>query len=113
MLKLKGFGYFKNKETVVLYIGVEKNEILETMHHDLIVLLNQEFPFLKIRNDRPFHPHLTIAHRDLAHKTFTKAWTDYQDKNFEEIGIVNRFALLQHNEKLWMPIKIFSFKSGS
>lgn len=112
MLKLKGFGYFKNKGTAVLYIGVEKDEFLETMHHDLIIFLNREFPFLKIRNDRPFHPHLTIAHRDLSLKTFTRAWPVYQHKKFEEKCRVTHFSLLHHNGKVWVPVNTFSIKQS-
>lgn len=110
-IKLKDFGYFKNKKNVVLYINVGTNGILQIFQHNLIMFLNQKFPSLKIRNDHPFRPHLTIAHRDLSRKTFTNAWPEYQHKKFEEKCVVNHFSLLHHNGKLWMSKSTFQLKN--
>ena len=71
-IKLKDFSAFKPK---VIFIDVEKHETLINLHKDFndFILQKNKFPIEK--DDRPFHPHVTVATRDLHKKAFNEAWT--------------------------------------
>jgi 2'-5' RNA ligase len=55
---------------------------------------------IKIEN-RPFHPHITIATRDLHKKAFAEAWPHYEKKKFIEEFVVKGLSLLKHNGRHW------------
>ena len=60
LLKFRGTGAFpqNSKNPSVLWIGLDKNEALETLHADIEEeLAGLGFP----KDNRPFHPHLTLC----------------------------------------------------
>jgi 2'-5' RNA ligase len=58
--------------------------------------------FYKIKIDtRPFHPHITIATRDLHKKAFHEAWPLFQHKEFKEEWIASGISVLRHNKRNW------------
>jgi 2'-5' RNA ligase len=58
---------------------------------------------------RGFHPHITIAFRDLKKPTFYKAWEEYKSKTFSADFICNSFSLLKHQKDEWMVLTKFNF----
>lgn len=59
-------------------------------------------PFYNIKIDtRPFHPHITIATRDLFKKSFFEIWPWFAEKKFEEHWICEGISILRHNKKNW------------
>jgi 2'-5' RNA ligase len=60
---------------------------------------------------RPFHPHITIATRDLFKKDFADAWNYFSDKNFEEEWTATGLSLLKHNKKNWDVYHTSQFKN--
>ena len=65
---------------------------------DFIISQNK-FPIKK--DDRSFHPHVTLATRDLYKKAFQEAWEIFSKKKYEALWIVNGISLLRHNKKNW------------
>jgi 2'-5' RNA ligase len=61
-------------------------------------------------DDRPFHPHITIATRDLHKKDFAEAWPYFAEKKFEEQWTVNGISVLRHNKKNWDVIFTSQFQ---
>lgn len=53
---------------------------------------------------RPFHPHITIATRDLHKAAFAEAWPQFQRKTFEEEFEAKALSLLKHNGRTWEVI---------
>jgi 2'-5' RNA ligase len=51
--------------------------------------------------DQPFHPHLTLAFRDLKKPAFYKAWQEFKEKKCEATFSVTEIVLLKHNGKIW------------
>ncbi len=51
--------------------------------------------------NRPFHPHVTLATRDLYKKAFYEAWEFFSIKKYEANWRVNGISLLRHNKKNW------------
>ena len=58
----------------------------------------------------PFHPHMTIATRDLALPAFEKAWDEFRTREFEGSFMADQLCLLRHNGKRWDIHRAFPFK---
>lgn len=106
---LKDFGCFKPR---VIFIDVENSEALQ--------LLQKEFDrFFKIKlnlfhasyKDLPFHPHLTIAFRDLKKSEFYKAWDEFKEKKFDGTFTATAVSLLKHDGLKWHTHR--EFKLGN
>ena len=50
---------------------------------------------------RPFHPHITIATRDLHKKAFAEAWPLFENKAFEADFVASGLSVLRHNKRDW------------
>jgi 2'-5' RNA ligase len=99
LLHLSGFGAFPPR---VLFIDVAKNEILETLHQELHRYCKKKLNvFNASYKDKGFHPHVTLAFRDLKKPMFVKAWEEFEHKDYSGEFKVDRFALLKHNGKIW------------
>jgi 2'-5' RNA ligase len=62
------------------------------------------------REERPFHPHITIATRDLSKKAFHEAWEYFEKKIFHEEWLVQDVSLLRHNQERWEVIRTILFQ---
>jgi len=104
---LKDFAAFKPK---VIFIDVVKNEMLHDLHASIndFILKQNKFPAEK--DDRPFHPHVTLATRDLYKKAFYEAWEIFSVKKYEAAWLVNGISLLRHNKKNWDVIFTSQFE---
>jgi 2'-5' RNA ligase len=67
-------------------------------------------PQYKIKVDtHPFHPHITIATRDLHKKAFHEACPLFENKIFTEEWKAEGLSLLRHNKKNWDVIHTSQF----
>lgn len=97
-IMLNNFSAFKPG---VIYVDVLKNEQLENFYScfsDYFFSINK-FPLKK--DNRPFHPHVTLATRDLYKKAFYKAWEIFSEREFEAQWLADSISLLRHNKKNW------------
>jgi 2'-5' RNA ligase len=102
----RNFNHFKPK---VIFIDVVKNEGLISLQQTLKnYFISTEKPIKK--DDRPFHPHVTIATRDLHKKAFYEAWEYFKDKNYEAEWLSQEISILRHNKKNWDVIHTSQFK---
>lgn len=58
---------------------------------------------------RPFHPHITIATRDLHKRAFADAWTVFEHKPFEASFKAAGVSVLRHNTNTWDVIHTAPF----
>ncbi|MCW3074526.1 MAG: hypothetical protein JWP69_1595 [Flaviaesturariibacter sp.] len=58
---------------------------------------------------RPFHPHITIATRDLSKGSFSEAWSHFETKKFGESWQTEGISLLRHNKKNWDVVHTSQF----
>ena len=59
--------------------------------------------------DRPFHPHMTLAFRDLKKKDFARLWASLDGRPVNHTWQADRFWLLKHNGKFWEMYRSFEF----
>lgn len=95
---LKGFGAFPPR---VIFIQVEKNPTLELVQASLqnYLLLQTIFPIQK--NTAVFHPHITLATRDLHKHFFAESWKIIQNKKFESHWEATEISLLRRGSLNW------------
>jgi 2'-5' RNA ligase len=97
-ITLKDFAAFKPK---VIFVDVVKSEVLSSIYQSFTDYVINENKFPIEKDGRPFHPHVTLATRDLYKKAFQEAWEVFTKKNYEALWIANGISLLRHNKKNW------------
>ena len=102
----KNFSAFKPK---TIYVDVVVNEKLRSLKAAIDKFFSEADYKIKIES-RPFHPHITIATRDLYKKDFYDAWTLFETKKFQAECEANALSLLRHNSKNWDVIYTSAFK---
>jgi 2'-5' RNA ligase len=97
-ITLKDFAAFKPK---VIFVDVMKSDVLNHLYQSFADYIFSENKFPIKKDDRPFHPHVTLATRDLYKKAFQEAWEIFSKKKYEALWIVHGISLLRHNKKNW------------
>jgi 2'-5' RNA ligase len=104
---LNGFSCFEPK---VVFIDVVKNDDLNALQKQLVQFMKLHFNIHNQVNEiRAYHPHLTIAFRDLKKTDFYKMMQEYKDKSFHSAFVSGDFCLLKHNGKAWDSFETFKF----
>ena len=107
-ISTNNFSAFRPR-TIFIDLGSNDKLIVFKDQADLFFNRNQHY---KIKTDsRPFHPHITIATRDLFKKDFHEAWPYFSEKEFIESWNVKGLSLLKHNKKNWDVIYTSQFKN--
>jgi len=98
-IELKDFGCFEPR---VIFVDVVRNEILQKMQSRLISFCKAELNLFNAGyRDQPFHPHVTIAFRDLKKPMFESAWSEFKSKQYSATFECRRVSLLKHDGKYW------------
>lgn len=106
-VELKNYSCFEPK---VIFIDVMSNETLNILQKELVFHVKSNLNiFNQYEDKRAYHPHVTIAFRDLKKTDFYLANEEYKNKNFNAEFEVRSFFLLKHTGKVWLPLKEFSF----
>jgi 2'-5' RNA ligase len=96
-VQLNGFNAFPPR---VIYVHVIENSLLANLKVKLEEeLLLKDYPIKK--ENRPFHPHVTIANRDLDKNDFPIAWQEFKGKPFEAEFYCQQLSFLEHNGQIW------------
>jgi len=107
-LHLDGFGAFPPR---TIYIKNKLSAKLQAFHEELMLHTKRNVKLLNSTHNRGFHPHITVAFRDLRKEGFDQAWTVYKDKSFTAKMIVDSFWLLKHDGRHWHAHHEFEFKN--
>jgi 2'-5' RNA ligase len=96
---LKGFSCFAPR---VIYVNVLESEPLRLLQSELHRFCKTELNLFNAQyRDMPFHPHITLAFRDLKKDKFERAWQEFKEKKFTGDFIASKITLLKHNGKVW------------
>ncbi|PBQ32064.1 2'-5' RNA ligase [Sphingobacteriaceae bacterium] len=103
-LQIKNFAFFEPR---VIYADVLKNELLYQLHAELTLYAKKELKLFNESEDmRGFHPHITVAFRDLKKPKFYELQKTFESKKLEGTLEYTGFSLLKL-EKRWEEIKYF------
>jgi len=95
---LKNFAAFKPR---VIYVDVMPNHQLQSLHTRLEEFLVTRKQFSRSKEERPLHPHVSIATRDLHKKAFREAWEIFKEKKYETTWFASGISILRHDQKKW------------
>lgn len=110
-LTLKDFDTFPPR---VIYIGVSPSEPLDNLQAALLREMRREMnTFNGNYKERGFHPHITIAFRDLKPRYFKAAWEVYQNEKFHSHFLASEISLMKHNGKFWEIEKAYNLGETS
>ena len=103
-LDLKDFDFFEPR---VVFVNVLQNQALTELHSRLRSYAQKELKLLNEINDlRGFHPHVTVAFRDLKKPLFFELQKQFRQKQFQASFNYTNFSLLKLN-KSWEAIYDF------
>ncbi|GAB5524686.1 MAG: 2'-5' RNA ligase family protein [Roseivirga sp.] len=107
-LALDGFGAFVPR---TIYIAVKQNEQLLSFQKGLTQFTKRELELFNTNyKDQGYHPHVTVAFRDLKKALFPAAWAEFQQRKFSAGFEVSSFWLLKHDGKEWQLHTEFPFQ---
>lgn len=99
---LNGFGHFSKR---VVFIKVEENPALYELKKQTELHLIPSFGDAIKPGTRPFHPHVTLATRDLPLHAFDAAWTHFSTLPFRETFRAGTLSLLRLYPGQWKVIR--------
>ncbi|MBL7791932.1 MAG: 2'-5' RNA ligase family protein [Saprospiraceae bacterium] len=102
-LALRNFNCFPPR---VIFVDVPQNEALAALQATLSQRLHQQLN-LGGEDKRGYHPHMTVAFKDLHRRLFAPAWDYFSKINYERTYEVREIGLLQHNKQEWELIHRF------
>lgn len=101
-IELTNFAFFEPR---VIYIDVLPNTILVDLHKALKAFAKTKLGLLNEVNDlRGFHPHVTVAFRDLKKRTFYELKEEFAQKQFRASFNSNQISVLKLSTK-WEVLK--------
>jgi len=104
-LELDGFGCFRPR---VLFVDVVSNKSLTGLQAGLQAQLSTQLG-MRPRSGHGFHPHMTIAHRDLQESIFPEAWAHFSSRAYKRLFRAEGLALLRHEDNRWKVEGQFAF----
>jgi len=91
-----------------LYITAVKNPLLSALQKDIsAVFTKNKIDPKEVKGNTAFHPHLTIAYRDIPPDVFPAIWNELKNRKFKRSFLLDRFTLLKHNGKKWEVLEEF------
>ena len=106
--QLQDFGAFRNRRNPVIYVKPVINASLQRLQKEVVENFMGAYPGEQVtRSETEFHPHVTIAYRDLSPAMFKKAWPEYRSEKYEAGFEVKSFDLMQHDGRMWNSISNF------
>lgn len=110
-VEIRGFGAFPPR---VIFLRIIHHEPIAALEQSLRETLAMAEEGLQPETSRmPFHPHMTIATRDLDETAFALAWEAFKGRSFKAAFEAAGLFLLKHNGQSWDLYREFRFGPGS
>ncbi len=100
-IELDGFSHFRKK---VLYIQVKENDLLNEFKSLAEKYFMEKIGDVIKKDDRPFHPHITIANRDMKPAHFEKAWDHFNNGEYKVSFDASALSLLRLGSGQWSVV---------
>ncbi len=101
--KVNGVSHFDNR---VIYVDVESAESIDIYRNNLFEMLQYQRP------SGSYHPHITLAFRDLSPEAFAPAWNYFSQLDLQGEILQKTVSLLRHNGQRWEIIESFNHSGG-
>ncbi len=98
---LDGFSHFGKR---VLFIEVKQQDVLNKLQGQVMKHFTCGLPGVVKTEKRPFHPHVTIAARDMRPAVFAQAWEHFSKLPFSEEVFLRSIHILKLFPEGWQVI---------
>lgn len=106
-VEVDGFGAFPPR---VLFLHIVPNDMLSRLQSDVHESMKRGFNIFNADyKKRPFHPHMTLAFRDLKKSAFEEAWFTLKEKEFKAGWLAPGITLLKHDGRQWQELALAPF----
>ncbi len=102
------FSAFKPR---TIFVAVKNNQELDKLKSKADQHFSEKEQYKIKIETRQFHPHITIATRDLFKKDFYESWPFFEMKEFKEEWEATGLSILRHNKKNWDVIYTAQFQN--
>lgn len=110
LIHLKNYDCFEPR---VLFINVEEEIELYELQKQVVNHVKKQLNlFNQAESMRGFHPHVTVAFRDLKKTVFYKLIEEYQNKLFNANFTCQSFCLMKQQADKWCVHKEFYFSNN-
>lgn len=97
----------------VIFVAVAESEALNAFQKELERFCRRELNLFNANHgDEPYHPHVTLAFRDLRKSMYTASWAEFKDREYKAEFMADRIALLKHDGKKWQVRREFTLESS-
>ena len=108
-IAIRNFNCFEPR---VIFLDVDHSSELAGLQKDVRQAMKTLNVFNSNYREKPFHPHMTVAFRDLRKKEFYRAWKIYKEREISFEFPVKAITLLRHTGKRWIMVKDVSLTSN-
>lgn len=96
---VSGFDHFGHR---TIYLAVDKNPDLQHLYSLLRRQFGDQFPGFRLLLHKDFHPHITIANRDVPREAFAEILNNFQQLPYHAAGQFEAIALLRLEQGRWV-----------
>ncbi len=97
-IELKDFDCFRPR---VIFVNVLPCKELDQLQKKVVKTMRSLNVLNADYKNKPFHPHVTVAFRDLRKSEFFKAWDHYQSQQISFTFQARELVLLKHDGHRW------------
>lgn len=101
-VKIKGVGTFGKR---VIFLGIEKSSELVQLQSSLTTFCKKELHLVAELSDSNYHPHLTIAFKDLKVGQFDNVFNLVKSRGFQAEYFAEGIHVLKRLEQKWIVHK--------
>ncbi|OOG70784.1 hypothetical protein B0E43_19420 [Algoriphagus sp. A40] len=105
-VKISGVGTFGNR---VIFLRIEESAKLRQLQEKLKLFCKKELHLIDELSDRNFHPHLTVAFKDLKSSHFPEVLARVRQMAFEAEFSTADLVLLKRQEGKWIVHRKVTF----
>lgn len=99
LIQLNGFNHFGKR---VIYVQVNDNSGLRKLKTQTMTWFQNGMGNRIPSDNHPFHPHISIATRDLAKDDFDRAWFHFSSLSFQADFYAHNLSLLRLTDGKWI-----------
>lgn len=97
----------------VIFVRVTESETLFHFQKSLERFCKTELNLFNAGyRDVPFHPHLTLAFRDLKKTAYREAWDEFKSREYKAEFVADKLSLLKHDGKRWQVFRELPLESS-
>ena len=109
-VELSDFSCFEPR---VIFVNVKDNPELNSLQVIVVDFMRGHFNIFNQAEDmRGFHPHITVAFRDLKKQFFYQAWNEFSVMKYKSSFDCCSFCVLRWEENNWNVIKEIVFNTA-